>query len=113
MNTTLMVLPRDVYFELIKRLVIEELVEVMQLDDKPCWIDPLINFLENGKLLIDWKETHKVKYKASWYLLYKEKLYKRSFSLLLRRLHPSEADYVLRKVHEGICDSHIEKKVLA
>lgn len=109
-----MVLPRGTYFELIKGPTIEGTIEVMQLDDEPCWINPLINFLENDKLPIDQKKGQKIKYKATWYLMYEGKLYKRSFSLpLLRCLSPSEADYALRKVHEGICGDHVEKKVLA
>lgn len=53
MTVTPMVLPREAYFELIKRTTIEKLVKVMQLDDEPSWIDPLINFLKNDILLMD------------------------------------------------------------
>lgn len=114
MTTTSMALPRWAYFQLVKRLTIKDSVEVMQLDDEPCWIDPLINFLRNGTHLVDRKAAHKVKYQASRYLLHEAKLYKRLFFLpLLRCLHPSEDDYVLREVHEGTCRSHIGKKALA
>lgn len=64
-TTTPMALPKEGYFELIKRLTIKELVEVMQLDDEPCWINPLINFLKDGTFPTDWKEACKVKYQAS------------------------------------------------
>ena len=41
-------------------------------------------------------------------------LYKRSFSLpYLRCLRPSEADYVLREVHEWICGNHLGGRSLA
>lgn len=84
------------------------------LDREPCWIDPLINFLENSKLSLDRKEARKIKYKSSKYLLHQRKLYNRSFSLpLLWCLHPIETKYAPRKVHEGICDNHIGKKMLA
>ena len=36
-------------------------------------------------------------------------LYKKGFSCLyLRCLVPSEADYVIREVHEGVCENHLE-----
>ena len=41
-------------------------------------------------------------------------LYKKSFSLLLLKcLGPTDADYALREVYEGICENHLEGKSLA
>ena len=51
---------------------------------------------------------------ASQYIMMNDHLYKRSFSLpLLRCLGPTNADYVLREVHEGICENHLGGKSLA
>lgn len=52
-----MALLREAYFELIKKLIIEELAEVMQLDNEPCWIDQRNNCPKNGMLLVDQKEA--------------------------------------------------------
>lgn len=52
-TTIPMALPRGVYFESIKKPAIKEMAKIMQLDDKPCWIDLLVHFLENGRLLAD------------------------------------------------------------
>ncbi|GKV47171.1 hypothetical protein SLEP1_g54089 [Rubroshorea leprosula] len=51
--------------------------------------------------------------KASRYTLVDGVLYKRSFSLLLRCLNLSEAEYTLREVHEGVCGSHVGARTLA
>lgn len=75
-----MVLPRGAYFKTIRR-PITELSVVMQVDNESCWIDPLIDFLESGKLQANRKEAHKVKNQASKYLVHEGKLYKRSFFL--------------------------------
>lgn len=82
MTTTPMALPRSVCFESIKRLAIEEMEEIRQLDNKPCWINPLVDFLKNSKLPIDQKKARKIKYKASKYLMYETKIYNKLLSCL-------------------------------
>ena len=77
-------------------------------------MDPILSYLNTEALLEDKSTAHKVTRQASHYVLYNEKLYKRSFTLpLLKYLSPSEADYVLREVHEGICDNHLSDRTLA
>lgn len=44
-------LPKRAYSELVKKPIIKELMEKMQLDDEPSWIDPLVNFLKDGTSL--------------------------------------------------------------
>ncbi|GKV47753.1 hypothetical protein SLEP1_g54620 [Rubroshorea leprosula] len=62
----------------------------------------------------DRQEAMKLRRKASRYTLVDGVLYKRSFSLpLLRCLNPYEAEYALRKVHEGVCGSHVGARTLA
>ena len=63
---------------------------------------------------MDQKEAQNIRYHSAIYLLNEEKLYKKSHSLpLLKCLRPSEANYALREVHEGICENHIGKRALA
>lgn len=48
------------------------------------------------------------------YLLLDDTLYKRSFTLpLLKCLSKEEADYVLQKIHEGICKNHSGDRAMA
>ena len=59
-------------------------------------------------MLPDEKDVaRKLKVRASRFVLIKEVLYKIGFShLYLRCLGPEEANYVMREVHEGICENH-------
>ncbi|KAK3037368.1 hypothetical protein RJ639_030466 [Escallonia herrerae] len=51
---------------------------------------------------------------AARYAVVESVLYKRSFTLpYLRCLTPTEADYALREVHEGICGQHLGGRALA
>ena len=86
----------------------------MEIDHEPSWIDPLIIYLRDGVLPQDAKEAWKLRNQASRYLLYEGKLYKRSSSLpLLKCLRPSEADYALWEVHEGICENYLGARSLS
>ena len=61
-------------------------------------MDPIFNYLNNGMLSMDKSVAHKVTCQAPHYILYDEKLYKRSFTLLLLKcLPPSETDYALKE----------------
>lgn len=109
-TTTLMALPQGAYFQQVKMVTIEESSKVMQLDDELYWIDPLINFLENGQFHANQKETYKIKYKFSKYLVHEGNLSKWSFSLpLLRCLCPSKVEYALKEVYEKICSDILER----
>lgn len=41
---------KGAYIESMKKLTIEETSKMMQLDEEPSWIDPLVCFLKNGTL---------------------------------------------------------------
>ncbi|XP_025664656.1 uncharacterized protein [Arachis hypogaea] len=80
----------------------------------PSWMDPIIDFLENGKLPQDEKEAKAVKREAAKYTVIQDQLFKKRLSQpLLKCLHPDQTDYVLREVHEGCCGHHIGGKALA
>ena len=77
-------------------------------------MDLIKAYLKNESLLKDKKEVEKVKNQLSLYYLENDQLYKRSFSMpLLMCLNEEEANYVLPKLHEGICDSHVVGMTLA
>ncbi|GAV58867.1 RVT_3 domain-containing protein [Cephalotus follicularis] len=91
-------------------------VDVMDIDipEEPNWMTPFINWLRNGILPEDSAEARKLMYRANKFRLQDGILYKRSFSFpWLRCLTPLEADYALRKVHEGVCGNHTGGRTLS
>ena len=47
---------------------------------KPCWMDLIIDFLADDRMLTDEKEAEKVRREATWYWLSADRmLYRRSF----------------------------------
>ena len=87
---------------------------VMLVDYTPCWIDPILEYLTKGKILEDKNEARKIKYQANRYTILIEKLYRRGYTMpYLRCLRPDEAEYVMREIHEGVCDNHSGKRSLA
>ena len=84
------------------------------MEFEPSWIDPLVAYLREGALPHDSKEARKLRNQASRYVLYEDRLYKRSYSLpLLRCLRPLEATLALREVHEGLYGSHVRARSLS
>ncbi|GAV76643.1 RVT_3 domain-containing protein, partial [Cephalotus follicularis] len=91
-------------------------VEVMDIDiqQEPNWMIPFINWLRDGILPEDPEEARRLVYRSNCYQFKEGILYKRSFSFpWLRCLTPSEGDYALREVHEGVCENHAEGKNLS
>ncbi|XP_077226393.1 uncharacterized protein LOC143859621 [Tasmannia lanceolata] len=60
-----------------KKSSIECEVEVMQVNNEPCWMDEIIDYLREGKLTGDKKEARKVVQKAARFSHDGENLYKR------------------------------------
>lgn len=82
-------------------------IEVQVILPRDNWMTPSIFYLKDGQLPDDQGSTRKLKVWASHFVLIKDILYKKGFSLLyLRCLAPSEANYVLREVYEGIYGNH-------
>ena len=93
---------------------IDRVEEVQQLTSEPSWMDPIVRYLSDGTSPEDPAEAKRLRWSASQYVIMDGRLYKRSFSLpLLRCLGPTDADYALREVHEGICGNHLGGKSLA
>ncbi|XP_077248002.1 uncharacterized protein LOC143887722 [Tasmannia lanceolata] len=105
----------NICMEFLKKSSIEnEIVEVMQVDNEPCWMDEIIDYLQSEKLPEGKKEARKVVQRAVRFSLDGENLYKRSYSLpYLKCLRPSDAAYALQETHERICGEHLGGKALA
>ena len=70
-------------------------------------MDLIIAYLRNSELPEGKIEAHILRLKATRYVLYDDKLYRRGCSMpLLKCIPPSEAEYVMRDIHEGICGNH-------
>ncbi|XP_071712643.1 uncharacterized protein [Rutidosis leptorrhynchoides] len=80
---------------------------------KDIWVEVLsqkstdVVQLKNGTLPVDGATTRKIHMKAPMYMLRDGVLFKKSFMApLLRCVGPSEAETIVREVHEGTCGMH-------
>ncbi|XP_077222112.1 uncharacterized protein LOC143855952 [Tasmannia lanceolata] len=97
-----------------KKAAIEtETEELMQIERESCWMDEIIRYLQDGKLQEDKKEARRIIQRASRFRYDGQNLYKRSYTWpYLKCLHPIDATYSLREVHEGVCGKHLGGKAL-
>ncbi|XP_070050881.1 uncharacterized protein [Nicotiana tomentosiformis] len=71
------------------------------------WRNEIIDYLEHERLPKEPKASRVLGAKAARYSFKKGQLYRKSFrGPLARCLGASEANYVMREVHEGICSNH-------
>ena len=86
----------------------KDFLQIHQVNFGPSWMDPILLFLETDILPEEKPEVEKIRRKAPWFWLSKDKkLYKCSFSgpyLLCVHLEISKS--LLEELHEGICESH-------
>lgn len=83
-------------------------IDVQEIGSESNWTTPLVSYLKDGTLPDSKEVTRKLKVQAAQFILIKDILYKRDFSRpFLRCLSPEEANYVMREVHEGICENHL------
>ncbi|GFZ11448.1 hypothetical protein Acr_22g0008460 [Actinidia rufa] len=88
--------------------------QILQTDENPTWMDEIIAYLQRGILPKDKLQARRLQYRSARFCIFKDELYKRSFSgSLLKCLRPEVAKYVLREIHEGICGNHSGARSLA
>jgi hypothetical protein len=91
-----------------------EMMEVEEGSTDPEWAADVVQYLRNrslpeGKLL-----SRKVKMHLARYVLIGGVLYRRGYTEpLLKCLTNSEAKYVLKEIHEGVCGNHSGSRMLA
>ncbi|RDX68077.1 hypothetical protein CR513_52972, partial [Mucuna pruriens] len=106
-------LQRSVIHENINTLTIEK-PEVQCNEQRTTWMDPMVEYLKEGRLPVDPAEASKIRKEAPKYTLVEQRLYRRGFSSpLLKCVDPEEAKYVIKEVHEGVCGTHIGGRALA
>ncbi|XP_020412323.1 uncharacterized protein LOC109947171 [Prunus persica] len=75
--------------------------------DVDDWRQPLIDYLEHGKLPDDSRHRSDVRRWAPRFIYYKEILYRRSFEgVFLRCLDKEDAFKAIEEAHSGICGAH-------
>ncbi|XP_071695773.1 uncharacterized protein [Rutidosis leptorrhynchoides] len=83
-------------------------------EEKQSWMTPIVEFLNKGTLPIDSIEARNIMMKAPMYLLDKGILYRKSFlGFHLRCLNTTQAESIIREVHEGICALYSGHKIVA
>ena len=89
-------------------------LEIMELMREPLWMDPIIAYLKNNELPEEKTKAHILRLKATCYMLYDEKLYKRGYSMpFLKCVLPMEVNNIIWEIHEGTCGNHAEGQSLA
>ena len=88
--------------------------EVTPIESEPSWMDPIWDYLIDGRPPDDPKEASKIRTRSAMFINHKGSLYKRGFfTPILKCIAGKDADYVLREVHEGVCGNHIGARALA
>ncbi|XP_074374495.1 uncharacterized protein LOC141714898 [Apium graveolens] len=85
-------------------------VGVFQTQEIPQenWMTPIHNYIRMRAFPEDKLQARCLRYQAAKYVEYDGVLYKRGFNQpLLRYVELEEGNYILREVHEGICDNHL------
>ena len=78
------------------------------------WTIEIVKYLRTGSLLEGVKHVHRIRVQAAHFTLIGGCLHKQSFrDPYLMCLDSSEAQYVLAKLHEGMCGNHIGGRSLA
>ena len=88
--------------------------EVAPIEFEPSWMDPIWDYLIDGRLPDDPKEASKIRTRSARFTNHRGSLYKRCFfTPILKCVAGKDVDYVLTEVHEGVCGNHIEARALA
>ena len=89
-------------------------MEVAQIGSEPSWMDTIWDYIIDRRLPDDPKEAAKIRTRSARFTNHKGSLYKRGFfTPILKCIAGKNTEYVLRKVHEGVCRNHIGAQALA
>ena len=88
-------------------------MEVSPIRSEPSWMDPIWDYITDGRLPDDPKEATKIRMRSARFTNHKGSLYKRGFfTPILKCIAGKDTEYVLREVHKGICGNHIRARAL-
>ena len=109
-------IPQLIKAEVVREPSIDVKVNVSTISTyKPCWMDPIAEFLVENRLPSEAKEAKKVRRVSVQFWLFEDRrLYRRSFGgPYLLYLYPNKLDELLIELHEGICGNHVGGRSLA
>ena len=107
-------MPKSIPLEVKSNPSTEQNLEVLQIEQKGSWMDPIISYLRDEVLPPDNLRAQKIRVQASRYTMIDGVLYRLGYTLsFLWCLDEDDADYVLREVHEGIYENHSGERSLA
>ena len=87
--------------------------KVLKIKEQNEWMTPIVHYLKEGWLLENKTEARKIHIRVARFIIIDDVLCKRGYSLLyLRCASSKEANYVFRKIHEGICENHARARSL-
>ncbi|GJY00047.1 reverse transcriptase domain-containing protein [Tanacetum coccineum] len=93
--------------ELKEKSVNESEVLAVVEEEGESWMTPIHEYLTDETLPAERKKARVIKRKSQRFAIVNEILYKKSFlDPWLRCVGPSQANYVLREIHEGSCSMH-------
>ena len=105
------------------RTIIQETIQTPTIDTKeimvgeeeePDWITPYKNFLIRGVFPPNENEAQHLKQKANYYVILNGEQFTRGLRTpLLKCLNNQQENYVMRELHEGICDLYTRGRSLA
>jgi ribonuclease HI len=89
-------------------------LQISTIEEASDWRQEIFSYLQDGILPHEKKSAMRLKMKAGRFTILNGILYKMGFTLpLLKCISTEEGNYVLREIHEGICESHSGARVLA
>ncbi|XP_021756199.1 uncharacterized protein LOC110721370 [Chenopodium quinoa] len=107
-SSSLTELDRSVYVEVRRNRSIDQEAEVLCVEAEPSWMDTILAYKLQGELPEERILAAKLKRIGSRFIVYNGELLKESFPTpLLKCVGPTDADYILREIHFGICGNHI------
>ena len=107
-------MPKSIPLKVKSSPSIEQNLEVLHIEQKCSWMDPIISYLKDGVLPPNKLQARNIMAQASRYTIIDGVLYRRGYTLpFLRCLDEDVADYVLREVYVGIYGNHSGGKSLA
>ncbi|XP_021756211.1 uncharacterized protein LOC110721383 [Chenopodium quinoa] len=113
-SSTLTELNRSVYVEVRQEISVDQEPEVCCVAHEPRWMDPILAYKLRGEIPEDRNLASEMKKISSRFIVFKEELFKKSFSTpLLKCVGPIDTDYILREIHLDICENHIGRRALA
>ncbi|XP_060170294.1 uncharacterized protein LOC132601202 [Lycium barbarum] len=89
-------------------------IEVRTTGSAHHWRNEILDYLQQGTLPTDKKETRKLRVKEATYCLVYGELYRRTFGAPLAKcLGPTNTEPAMQQVHSGYCGNHSDGRSLA